>query len=122
MEIVMLLQKYLSLHEWELNRLPFLTSVVGRHVYTCVAREVLDGGSNPEASIKKLLSTTHFTDRAIRLKIREMESEGFLISKVGLNDRRLRLIQPTQLFLELVSEHSDRVNQEILNDVMLVKK
>jgi hypothetical protein len=51
-----------------------------------------------------------------------MESEGFLISKVGLNDRRLRLIQPTQLFLELVSEHSDRVNQEILNDVMLVKK
>jgi hypothetical protein len=118
----MLLKKYLSLHEWELNKIPFSSSVVGRHVYACVAREVLDGGANPEASIKKLLSTTHFTDRAIRLKIREMESEGFLISKVGLNDRRLRSIQPTELFLELVTEHSDRVNQEILNDVMLVNK
>lgn len=118
----MLLQKYFALHEWELSKLPFFSTVVGRHVYVCIAREVLAGNVEAETSLKKLLSTNHFTDRAIRLKIREMESMGYLMTEEGIDDRRLRSIRPTISLLNLIQEHSKYVDDAVLNQHYLVKK
>lgn len=118
----MLLQKYLSLHEWELNELPFLNTIVGRHVYACIAREILSGNKNENMSTKQLLSTSHFTDRAIRFKIKEMHDSGFLYTEIGIDDRRLRTIRATDALKFLIHEHSNRFDKEISNDLMIIKK
>ncbi len=118
------LQIIFELYEWELTQLPFIDSVVGRHVYVCIARKVLSDSLNPASaiSLKALLSTNHLTDRAIRLKLREMESAGYISTVHGRHDKRARILLPTQKLLDLIREHSLMASRSLSTDFHMVSK
>lgn len=119
-----LLCRVMEVYEWELSQLPFVDSMIGRHIYICVARELLSGNGNIEKniSIKRLLSTAYFTDRAIRMKIREMEQGGYLISEIGFVDKRSRVIRPTQKLSDLIDEHARCVASSVSRDIHIISK
>lgn len=119
-----LLCRVLEVYEWELSQLPFVDSVIGRHIYICIARELLSGNTDikKDISIKRQLSTAYFTDRAIRLKIREMEDKGYLISEMGLLDKRSRVIRPTEKLSDLIYEHARCVASSVSRDIHIIRK
>lgn len=118
------LSRILELHEWELKSIPFFDSIIGRHVYVCLARFILKGDPrhSNELSIKALLKTSHFTDRAIRLKLREMEEAGFIHCELGSSDKRMRIIRPTEKTIKLIEKHSTMMCNSISLDYHLIEK
>lgn len=116
--------RYLELYEWELNALPFVDTIVGRHVYVCVARNVLRQRyfKDEDLSIKSLLSSTAFSDRAVRLKIREMESTGYLLSKFSICDKRIRVLKPTEKLISLIDSHALMLYESAAQDYHLIQK
>lgn len=116
--------RYLELYEWELSTLPFSDSVVGRHIYVCVARSVLRQKyfQADDLSIKSLLSSSLFSDRAVRIKIREMESRGYLHFQFSKNDKRVRILRPTDKLLHLIDAHSTMFFQSINQDHHLIQR
>ncbi|WP_341686706.1 hypothetical protein [Limnohabitans sp.] len=118
----MLLEKILVLHEWEMNKFPFFRTMIGRHIYVCLARNVFTDKNEEEVSIKKLLSSHFFTDRAIRLKIREMEKAGFLETKNGHKDQRVVVIKPTAELRKMMEEHSLMLNRVVSQDIIILEK
>lgn len=118
------LAEVFELYEWELQKIPFVNSVVGRHVYCCVAKRVLSGNAENEDlySIKSLFSTANFTDRAIRLKIREMESLGYLKSIVNDADKRSKKLIPTEDLIILINDHSEMLDRFLQRDFFIIEK
>jgi hypothetical protein len=118
----MILEKVFSLHEWEMKNFPFLKTATGRHIYVCLLREIFSSKDSKDISIKKLLSSNFFTDRAIRIKIREMEKAGYLKSESGVSDRRVVIVKPSDNLKNMMEEHSALLNEVISRDVILIKK
>jgi hypothetical protein len=118
------LYRYFTQYECELSKLPFTDSVVGRHVYVCVARSELRKRyfEEEELSIKSLLSSSLCSDRAVRLKIREMENKGYLYSEFSSNDKRIVVLKPTFKLLELIDEHALIFLNAVTKDHHLIEK
>lgn len=120
------MKKYLSavleLYEWELREIPFVNSVIGRHVYLCMARQILQTRSSEFSpqSVKALLSSPNFTDRAIRLKIREMERSGFLQSTSNAHDKRSKKLVATDKLVTMVDTHSTMLDRIMARDFFVV--
>ena len=114
----------LELYEWELQQVPFVNSVIGRHVYACMARQILQarasGGS--VRSVKSVLSSPNFTDRAIRLKIREMEREGYLQSVSHEQDKRVRQLVPSDKLVALVERHAEAMTRIMDREFIVLPK
>lgn len=103
--------------------MPVANTVVGRHVYFCIAREVLDRKKqDSERSLKQVLTHPHFTDRAIRFKLREMEEGGWLQMSSNEMDKRARLVEPTQKLLDLIEVHNEEFYQIINKKFMILDK
>ncbi len=75
-----------------------------------------------ELSIKSLLSSSFCSDRAVRLKIREMENKGYLFSEFSNNDKRILVLKPTVKLLELIDEHALIFLNAITKDHHLIEK
>lgn len=116
--------RYLELYEWELDELPFINSVVGRHVYVCMARKVLRERyfETGEVSIKSLLSNSLISDRAVRIKIREFEKMGYVESELNSYDKRLKVLRPTEKLLQSIEIHTMKFYQSINQDYHLIKR
>jgi hypothetical protein len=118
------LTQVLDVYDWELQHLPFVCSVVGRHVYSCIAKNVLSHHGDPhfDSSLKRLFSSNHFTDRAIRLKLRELECQGYISTFSGSLDARARSLMPSKKLLELIDMHSVKTHQVLSRDYYFVRK
>lgn len=110
----------IELNQWEWFNIPILNSVVGRHVYFSIATELLNkpeqGGTR---SLKQVLSHPGYTDRAIRLKLREMERMGLITSVCSDNDKRVRFLVPTPKLVQLMEKHA-KFYQNLLEKKFLV--
>ncbi len=118
----MLLEKIFALHEWEMSKFPFFRTATGRHIYVCLVRDVFSPEDSRDVSVKKLLSSNFFTDRAIRMKIREMEQPAYLRSEAGVHDRRIVKVKPTDGLKMLMEEHSVLLNELVSKDVIFIEK
>jgi hypothetical protein len=107
--------------EWALS--PALSSVVGRHVYFCIARQVWSTTAEAmDPALKQLLQHPAYSDRAVRLKLREMEAEGLIAMDVRDLDRRSRSLMPTDRLLEIYEAHAERAQNSFVKDFYLVEK
>ncbi len=110
-----ILTSLIELSQWEWLNVPILNTVVGRHVYFSIATELL---SNPEQgatrSLKQVLNHPSYTERAIRLKLREMEHMGLITSVYSSTDKRARFLVPTPKLVELIEKHA-RFYQSLLD-------
>ena len=114
----------LELYEWELREIPFVSSVIGRHVYVCLARQILQS-PEPEVSgqtLKSIFSSPNFTERAIRLKVREMEREGFLRIVSHESDRRARKLIATERLVAMVENHAEVLEKIMTRDFFIMGK
>jgi hypothetical protein len=107
--------------EWALSSA--LSSVVGRHVYFCIARQVWSTTAEAmDPALKQLLQHPVYSDRAVRLKLREMEAEGLIAMDVRDLDRRSRSLMPTDRLLEIYEAHAERAHNCFGQNFYLVEK
>lgn len=115
-----ILTSLIELNQWEWFNVPILNSIIGRHVYFSIATELLskseEGGARP---LKQVLNHPGYTDRAIRLKLREMERLGLITSVHSTSDKRVRSLVPTPKLVELIESHA-RCYQNLLDKKFIV--
>lgn len=95
------------MNQWEWSELPAARGLVGRHVYFCIAKELMN---NEEISagqpLKHVLFHPAFTDRAIRMKLREFELDGLIQMLPSDTDKRFRRLVPTQTLMDVIERHA----------------
>lgn len=115
-----ILRSLIELNQWEWSSVPVLNSVIGRHVYYCIATELLDQPQQESArSLKRIFNHSEYTERAIRLKLREMENAGLIATVNNSNDKRARLLVPTPQLVKIVTDHTNCF-QRLLNKEFIV--
>ncbi len=115
-----ILTSLIELNQWEWFNVPILNSVIGRHVYFSIATELLNKSEQgPARSLKQVLNHPDYTERAIRLKLREMEHMGFITSVYSHADKRVRFLVPTPKLVELIENHA-RFYQSLLDKKFIV--
>lgn len=86
--------------------MPILNSIIGRHVYFSIAAELLNKSEQASTrSLKQVLNHPGYTERAIRLKLREMERMGLITSAYSQSDKRVRYLVPTPKLVALIENH-----------------
>ena len=81
-----ILTNFVEFTKWEWRNVPVLRTVVGQHVYFSIVTQMLETSNDKGArSIKQVLNHPGYTDRAIRLKLRELERMGLIESVSGDN-------------------------------------
>lgn len=94
-------------HQWETSGEALMGTIIGRHVYLCIISDMSPEGKISESkSLKQVFSHPSFTDRAIRLKLREYENEGYITMEVNAGDGRTRSIRVTDKFMKQVEQHN----------------
>lgn len=102
-----ILSSLIELNQWEWFNVPILNSVIGRHVYLSIATELLSKSEQGATrSLKQVLNHPGYTDRAIRLKLREMENMGLITSIYSHTDKRVRFVVPTPKLVALIENHA----------------
>ncbi len=118
-----ILTSLIELKEWEWFNVPLLKTVVGRHVYFSIANQMLEKSSNKaDRSLKQVLNHPGYTDRAIRMKLREMEEMGLIESVSGDIDKRVRYVLPTPKFEQLVETHAKKYRSLLEKEYILLEK
>lgn len=118
-----ILESLVELNRWEWSNIPVLNSVIGRHVYFSIATEMLSQGQNEGVrSIKQVFNHPGYTDRAIRLKLREMETANLITTVYSETDKRVRFLMPTPVLIEIVANHTKCFQQMLGKDFMIVDK
>ena len=122
-ESLRILTSLIELKQWEWCNLPLLHSVIGRHVYFSIATELLDKPNEPGIrSLKQVLNHPGYTDRAIRMKLREMERMGLISSVHSDIDKRVRYVLPTPKFEQLVETHAKYYRSLLEKEYIILEK
>lgn len=118
-----LIASLIEINQWEASSLPLADSVVGRHVYFCIINELLtrDSIAN-DRSLKQVLAHPSFTDRAIRMKLRDMEQQGLLNMSKSESDKRSRFIEPTDELIKIFQNHSEEFSKIIKRNLFILSK
>lgn len=118
-----ILARLVELSHWEWANLPLLNTVVGRHVYFCIVHDAIFHSANPsDRSLKQVLNHPEYTDRAVRMKLRELEDEGLITRVYNEKDKRARQIQPTPKLLELMKQHAENLQKVLEKDFIILEK
>lgn len=98
-----------------------MSTIIGRHIYLCIVCELNANGEIDSAkSLKKIFSHPTLTERAIRLKLRELEANGYLLTEFSRRDGRSRTLKLTQKFLDLIEEHNLILANSYKNSIVLL--
>jgi DNA-binding MarR family transcriptional regulator len=118
-----ILAHLVELAHWEWANLPLLKTVVGRHVYFCIVYDTYFRSNDPtDRSLKQVLNHPEYTDRAVRMKLREMEEEGLITRVYNEKDKRARQIVPTAKLLDLMAQHAEHLQKLIEKDFIVWEK
>jgi hypothetical protein len=112
-----------EVNQWEWVELPVVRSLVGRHVYFCIVNEVLRNEKVRDGQpLKHVLFHPEFTDRAIRMKLREFELDGLIERFPDDVDKRYRRLVPTQALLDAIDKHAQILRQTIEKTTYCIDK
>ena len=118
-----ILSSLIELKQWEWKNLPVLRTVVGQHVYFSIATQMLETSNEKGArSLKQALNHPGYTDRAIRLKLREFERMGLIESVSSDIDKRVRNVIPTPEFEQFVKTHAKAYRSLLEREFLLLEK
>jgi DNA-binding MarR family transcriptional regulator len=118
-----ILTSLIELKQWEWSNVPVLHTVIGRHVYFSIATQMLEKTNEQGTrSLKQVLNHPGYTDRAIRMKLREMERMGLIESVNGDIDKRVRYVLPTPKFEQLIETHAKVYRSLLEKEYILLEK
>lgn len=110
-----------QVHQWETHGNPLMSTIIGRHIYLCIICELNRYGEiDSSKSLKRIFSHPTLTDRAIRLKLRELEKTGYVTTELSHRDGRSRTLKLTQKFLDLVDEHNMVMANSYKNKIVML--
>ena len=111
-----------ELHEWELGHSPLLNTLTGRHLYFRIAQRAVGDRSLLSKALKDLTGGSGYTEKALRIRMREMEADGYISSVNGEDDARSKCLMPTEKFYEAVNLHADQVRRIFEKDFLMIEK
>lgn len=119
----LLMQCLVTTHRWELSSHPLFGTSVGRHVCMCIIGELNESSDIIKIkSLKQIFSSTSITDRAIRLKLRELEKEGYIEMDSESFDSRYRKLVVTEKFKSIIGDYEKEIFSIFCKDLVLLKK
>ena len=110
------------LHEWELDNSPCLSTLTGRHLYFRIAQRAVGERELLSKALKDLMGGSTYTEKALRIRMREMEKEGYIASVNGTNDARSKYLMPTEKFYESIYLHADQARRIFEKDYLVIEK
>jgi hypothetical protein len=111
-----------ELHQWELDNLPLLSTLTGRHLYYRMAEETFHPEEALTKALKDLFGGAHFTEKALRTRMREMERDGLLETVKRQSDARSKQLVPTPKFHDLLQAHAEQVKRTFDKHFLLIEK
>ncbi len=111
-----------ELHEWELDHSPMLSTLTGRHLYFRIAQRAVGDRSLLSKALKDLMGGSGYTEKALRIRMREMETDGYIASVNGEDDARSKYLMPTEKFYEAIYLHADQVRRIFEKDFLMIEK
>ena len=104
------LQVICQLHEWENQHLGLTHTQAGRYLYLNIAKQLQDDKGGPSALLKGIYYNKELSERALRYKIREFESDGLIEFESSNIDKRSKKILPTDTLTSILDEPSKGSN------------
>lgn len=121
-QLTSIMSNLAELHEWELNNAPLLGTLTGRHLYFRIAQRAVGERELLLRALKDLVSGSEYTDKALRMRMREMQEAGLISSVPSTHDARSRHLMPTEKFYELIYEHTDQVHRIFNKNFLMIEK
>ena len=101
-----------ELHQWEQDNSQVLRSMTGRHLYYKIADRAIAERNLLSGSLKKdLYAGSVLSEKALRLRMRELEQEGCIESLNCLDDARAKYLVPTEKFYEAIFLHAEQTRK-----------
>lgn len=111
-----------ELHEWELTNAPLLSTLTGRHLYFRMAQRAVGDREHLSRALKDLTSGAGYTEKALRMRMRDMERDGYTEALNGLEDGRSKYLMPTEKFYQELYSHAAQVKQILRKNYLLIQK
>ena len=111
-----------ELHQWELENHPLLMSLTGRHLYYRLAEESVKSDPALSRALKDLFGGMYFTEKALRTRMRQMETDGLIQAVTSHEDARSKRLVPTEKFHELMALHAEQVKKIFDKHFLLIEK
>ncbi len=111
-----------ELHQWELENHPLLDTLTGRHLYYRLAQESVNNDYVLTRALKDVFGGMHFTEKALRTRMRQMEREGLIQAVTRLDDARSKQVMPTEKFNHLMTLHAEQIRKIFDKHFLLVEK
>jgi len=111
-----------QLHEWENQHLEVAETQAGRYLYLNIARQLQEERGGSSAFLKGIHYNKELSERALRYKIREFESDGLIEFETQSNDRRSKKILATPALLEKLNTHAQEFNRMLSSEFLIFPK
>lgn len=111
-----------ELHQWELENHPLLETLTGRHLYYRLAQESVSHEYVFKRALKDVFGGMHFTEKALRTRMRHMERQGLIEAVTRPDDARSKLLIPTEKFNQLMTQHAEQVKKIFDKHFLLIEK
>lgn len=101
------------INQWERENLPYPSSRIARELFIMLGQ---DGSNAPPLSVKTIVLTTGYSERAVRQQLKQFESDGWIVRTQGRQDKRNITIVPTQslqqIFRKWIDQHVKASEQQ----------
>ena len=121
-ELTSLLLALAELYEWEMEHSPFLNTIKGRHLYFKIANRVIGEKAPLARSMKDLYHGANISEKALRLRLREFETQNFIRSICDDDDARVRCLMPSESMYEAMYLHAQQAKKIFSKDFLVLKK
>jgi hypothetical protein len=111
-----------QLHDWENQHLELAHSQAGRYLYLNIVKQLQGKAEGPSALLKGIYYNKELSERALRYKIREFESDGLIEFETQSNDRRSKKILATPALLEKLNTHAQEFNRMLSSEFLIFPK
>ena len=94
----------------------------GRYLYLNIAKQLQDDKGGPSALLKGIYYNKELSERALRYKIREFESDGLIEFESSNIDKRSKKILPTDTLLKTLDAHAAEFGRMLGNEFLIFPK
>lgn len=111
-----------DLHEWEMTQLPFLGTLTGRQLYFQMTQRAFLDKALASKPMKAITSDARYTDKALRIRVGELEKEGYVLKIEAARDARTKCLIPTGKLIESMYLHANQAQHIFEKEFLLIQK
>jgi hypothetical protein len=122
-ELKAIISSLVKIYQWEMGSADFFHNVTARHLYFNISQRAIVEQSLTTKSMKDIYhGSEHFTEKGIRIRLREFEENGHLETFPCANDARVKYIKPSEKTMRFIYSHAQYTKKILLENFILVRK